>query len=171
MISFAGLDMFRAYPEVLRLGLPMLRVIGAAWRLTPLAREFAIAELAIDTTGRLDFTIDAWDRFDEGDELPFPVESLVRYAADCLPTPERSAVLTRLAANRRAAGPIALWCNGGRALVTRPLFISCPGCASVLEVRGAVMSDGSSAPFSGPIRCRTCSTWWDYAGATLSRQG
>ncbi|HVJ82419.1 MAG TPA: hypothetical protein VNC50_15230 [Planctomycetia bacterium] len=167
MISFEGLNLFGGYPELLRLGLPMLRAIGAAWRLTPLAREFGVTHINVDAAGRVDFVVDVIDRFEDGDEFPLPLEALVFYATDCLAAPERAAVLARLARNRRRAGPVYLAGQEGRALVVRSLFLRCSACTGLMEVRGAVMSDGSAAPMASLVRCRRCFHWHDVAADAL----
>jgi hypothetical protein len=127
----ADWPVFDDYPEFKRLGQDTLQELCDRWISSPLAREFAVSKVAVESVnGRLGFSpvMKMTHAVENGEAYYFPTDELLFYVADNgIDDPsERDAVKAKVVANRKRYGPDVY-----RRFVLKPG----PKCQSSLRVR------------------------------------
>ncbi|MGV3608929.1 MAG: hypothetical protein ACO1RA_21170 [Planctomycetaceae bacterium] len=137
MASEKGVRVFEVFPEFKALGAAKLQSLCDKWRVTPLAREFAVASLTVDVIDGsflLSFVLELNHNFSGGDEYHFPMDELLFYVADngVADRGQRESLKKRIKTVRRAAPDVyrRFILQPGPKL---PLFVTCKNCGNLMQ--------------------------------------
>jgi hypothetical protein len=168
----AGWPVFDVYTEFKRLGQNKLQELCDSWVSSPLAREFAVSKLTVETvSGRLCLSpqMKMTHTVRNGEAYYFPTDELLLYVADKTidDLAERDAVKARVVANRQRCGPDVY-----RRFILQPgpklpIFITCknPNCRNVIVTQLTAYRCEQQEWDLEPIECPRCKQSFKYDGS------
>ncbi len=159
-----GMPVLKVFPEIKALGKHRLQELCDAFRVTYVAREFAITKLNVQTIDgdlSLDFMCELTHTFKLDEEYYFPMDELLYFIADhgIEDEAKRESVKSRIQLARQKVGPDTYRRFTLKPGPKLPLFLTCKNstCQNLMQTQlTAYRCERVEMEYIEPIACPRC---------------